>query len=100
MASLAKRFVDRGVAVPLTYNDAYMGGNYATGQVETCKEGQDEGGENGATGEGRCGVEVYGVDSYPQVGARVGNSGLGEQLIFGAVFSDSIVRILSTGIRL
>ncbi|KAG9092038.1 hypothetical protein FS749_016050 [Ceratobasidium sp. UAMH 11750] len=67
MAALAKRFVDRGVVVPLTYNDAYMGGNYATGSVDKCEEGQEEGGDdNDARGEGRCGVEVYGVDSYPQ----------------------------------
>ncbi|KAG9119184.1 hypothetical protein FRC07_005939 [Ceratobasidium sp. 392] len=67
MAALAKRFVDKGVVVPLTYNDAYMGGNYATGRVDQCEEGQEEGGDdNDARGEGRCGVEVYGVDSYPQ----------------------------------
>ena len=68
MAALAKRFVDRGVVVPLTYNDAYMGGNYATGDRETCEEGQEEGGDHSEkTGKGRCGVEIYGVDSYPQV---------------------------------
>ncbi|QRW10069.1 glycoside hydrolase family 35 protein [Ceratobasidium sp. AG-Ba] len=67
MAALAKRFVDRGIVVPLTYNDAYMGGNYATGPVDTCEEGQEEGGDDHDTrGKGRCGVEVYGVDSYPQ----------------------------------
>lgn len=67
MAALAKRFVDRGVAVPLTYNDAYMGGNYATGKTDQCEEGQERGGKGGARGRGRCGVELYGVDSYPQV---------------------------------
>ncbi|CAE6466068.1 unnamed protein product [Rhizoctonia solani] len=66
MAALAKRFIDRGVAVPLTYNDAYMGGNYATGKIDQCEEGQEEGGEGGSHGKGRCGVEIYGVDSYPQ----------------------------------
>ncbi|CUA67195.1 beta-galactosidase, putative [Rhizoctonia solani] len=66
MAALAKRFVDRGVVVPLTYNDAYMGGNYATGKIGQCEEGEEEGGEDGSHGKGRCGVELYGVDSYPQ----------------------------------
>ncbi|CEL57170.1 hypothetical protein RSOLAG1IB_08403 [Rhizoctonia solani AG-1 IB] len=66
MAALAKRFVDQGVDVPLTYNDAYMGGNYATGKVDQCEEGSEEGGEGGSHGKGRCGVELYGVDSYPQ----------------------------------
>ncbi|KAG8689056.1 hypothetical protein FRC11_004226, partial [Ceratobasidium sp. 423] len=66
MAALAKRFVDRGVVVPLTYNDAYMGGNYATGEIDQCEEGQEEGAEDGSHGKGRCGVELYGVDSYPQ----------------------------------
>ncbi|CAE6501709.1 unnamed protein product [Rhizoctonia solani] len=66
MAALAKRFVDRGVVVPLTYNDAYMGGNYATGKIGQCEEGEEKGGEGGSHGKGRCGVELYGVDSYPQ----------------------------------
>ncbi|ELU41238.1 glycoside hydrolase family 35 protein [Rhizoctonia solani AG-1 IA] len=66
MAALAKRFVDKGVVVPLTYNDAYMGGNYATGEIDQCEEGSKEGGEGGSHGKGRCGVELYGVDSYPQ----------------------------------
>ncbi|KAF8734557.1 Beta-galactosidase, domain 3, partial [Rhizoctonia solani] len=66
MAALAKRFVDKGVVVPLTYNDAYMGGNYATGEIDQCEEGSKEGGEGGSYGKGRCGVELYGVDSYPQ----------------------------------
>ncbi|CAE6463948.1 unnamed protein product [Rhizoctonia solani] len=66
MAALAKRFVDRGVVVPLTYNDAYMGGNYATGEIGQCEEGAEKGGEGGSHGKGRCGVEIYGVDSYPQ----------------------------------
>ncbi|CAE6362056.1 unnamed protein product [Rhizoctonia solani] len=66
MAALAKRFIDRGVVVPLTYNDAYMGGNYATGKIDQCEEGHNEGGEGGSHGKGRCGVELYGVDSYPQ----------------------------------
>ncbi|CAE6444221.1 unnamed protein product [Rhizoctonia solani] len=66
MAALARRFVDRGIVVPLTYNDAYMGGNYATGEIGQCEEGEEEGGENGSHGKGRCGVELYGVDSYPQ----------------------------------
>src|SRR4051812_41453153 len=71
MAALAKRFVDRGVVVPLTYNDAYMGANYATGEIGQCEEGEEEGGEGGSHGKGRCGVELYGVDSYPQVSAEI-----------------------------
>ncbi|QRW22851.1 glycoside hydrolase family 35 protein [Rhizoctonia solani] len=52
MAALAKRFVDKGVVVPLTYNDAYMGGNYATGEIDQCEEGSKEGGEGGSHGRG------------------------------------------------
>jgi hypothetical protein len=46
MRDIERELRDGGIVVPLTFNDAYRGGNFVTGL--------------GA-------VDLYGLDSYPQV---------------------------------